>query len=98
MPAAAPRIDPRLVAALEFLDDARLPIAEVNRRIGEVALRYGMTKPSYEQIRVHVHTMRRIGSAPTTGQILLDIMFRARAPEELVDHLSGAGVRDLRAK
>ena len=98
MPAAAPRIDPRLVAAAELIDDASLPIAEVNRRVGEVALRYGLTKPSYEQIRVRVHTARRLGRAPTTGEILLDIMFRVRAPEDLVDHLSGVGVRDLRAK
>jgi len=92
MPVSAPRIDPRLVAALARLDDDRLPIAEVNRRLGDLALRFGFTKPSYEQVRVLVHATRSRAIGPTTGEVLLDIMLRARPPDALVEHLSGVGV------
>ena len=96
MPSAAPRIDSRLVAALGRLDDDRIPIAEVNRRVGEVALRFGLTKPSYEQVRTLVHRRRARSGGPTTGEVLLDIMLRTRPPDALVEHLSGVGVAHRR--
>lgn len=98
MPAAAPRIDSRLVAALAWIDNGRIPIAEVNRRVGLVAARFGLPKPSYEQIRVHVHTERRHGETPSAAEILLDIMVRARPPEALLEHVSGLGVAPRRPK
>ena len=52
MTSSAPRIDPRLVAALERLDDESLPYAEVARRLGRVAAELGLAQPSYEQVRV----------------------------------------------
>jgi hypothetical protein len=91
MTGSAPRIDSRLVAAVERLDDRRVPIAETNRRVGHVAAQLGLPKPSYEQVRVTVHDVRRRGRRPTTGDILLDIAFRLRPPTALGDHLAGTG-------
>jgi hypothetical protein len=87
--AAAPRIDSRLVAAVAWLDDQREPMAETNRRIGFLARDLGLTKPSYQQIRLLVKEHRRGRREPTAGQVLLDIAFRARPPEALIDYLAG---------
>jgi len=51
MPASAPRYDRRLVRAIRRLDDGSLPIAEVWRRVGEVAGRLGVPRPSYVHVR-----------------------------------------------
>jgi hypothetical protein len=89
MTAQAPRIDERLVGALSRLDDPTIPIAEVNRRVGFVAARLGLVKPSYQQVRVIVHELRRRERSPRLGEILLDIAFRVRPPSALEDYLSG---------
>lgn len=89
MVSQAPRIGALLLAGLERLDDASVPIAEVNRRIGALASHLGLARPSYEQIRILVHEHRRRGLAPTAGQILLDVAGRSRPPEALLELLSG---------
>jgi hypothetical protein len=88
MPAAAPRIDSRLVAALVRIDDPRRPIAETNRRLGSIAAELGLTKPSYEQVRVVLHALRRGVREPGVGTLLLDIAFRTRSPEQILDALT----------
>ncbi|HEY7003056.1 MAG TPA: hypothetical protein VH281_02145 [Gaiellaceae bacterium] len=85
----APRIDSRLVAAAERLDDPRVSIAETNRRVGMVAGELGLVRPSYEQVRCIVHLARRRGRRPTSGDVLLEIAFRSRPPTALLDHLTG---------
>src|SRR5947208_11675101 len=94
----APRIPQRLLSALARLDDVRLPIAEVNRRLGAEAERLGLPRPSYQRIRVLVHDLRRVRrrGQPSTASVLWEIAMRARPPEALLDHLSGVGVRPLR--
>lgn len=89
MTRAAPRIDSRLVAAIERLDDTTVPIAETNRRVGEVADVLDLPKPSYEQVRTLVHQTRRRGLRPGVGHALLDIAFRTRPPTALGDYLVG---------
>jgi hypothetical protein len=91
----APRLSPRLVAAVERIDNGRIPIAEVCRRVGSVAETIGAARPSYEEIRRTVHEVRRVRAQPTTAQILLDIDLRRRPPQALIDHLSGVGVPKL---
>jgi hypothetical protein len=86
----APRIDPRLVAALGRIDDPRRPIAETNRLPGRIAAELGFPKPSYEQVRVIVHALRRGMRDPDIGELLLDFMFRTRSPEEILELLTGA--------
>jgi hypothetical protein len=84
----APRIDSRLVAALERLDDRQAPIAETWRRLRIVAAELGLVKPSYEQVRCLVHEARRKGRRPTAADTLLDIAFRVRPPTALIDYLA----------
>ena len=47
----APRYDRRVIKALRRLDDPRQPIAETCRRVGQVAVRLGLTRPSYVHVR-----------------------------------------------
>ena len=89
----APRISPRLVEALVRLDDTRVPIAEVNRRLGREAERLGLPRPSYQRVRELVHQSRRLRRVrPTTASILVDVAFRVRPPTAILDHLAGTGV------
>lgn len=89
MTVSAPRVDSRLIAALEKLDKRGRPIAETNRRLGRIADRLGLTRPSYEQVRVLVHQIRRQRRGPSTGEVLLDIAFRTRPPHAIGEHLAG---------
>jgi len=78
---AAPRIDARLVAALDRLDDPRLPIAETHRSLGAVADRLGLPRPSYEQSRVLLHELRRHRAEPLTAELRVRLAIRvAPAP------------------
>jgi hypothetical protein len=86
--AAAPRIDERLVAALARLDDRTLPIAEINRRLGVVAEGLGLTRPSYQQVRVIVHQLRSRSRSPRIGETLLEISFRVKPPAAILDALA----------
>ena len=87
---SAPRIDLRLVAALARIDNQEHPIAETNRRLGVVAAELGLAKPSYEQVRVTVHGLRRGKLGPGIGELLLDFAFRTRSIEEILDVVTGA--------
>jgi hypothetical protein len=94
MCSTAARLGPRLLAELERIDDGRLPIAEVNRRLGEAADRLGLRRPSYERVRVVVHRLRRYPKAPSTGQVLFEIATRARSARALAE-LAVGDVRPL---
>jgi hypothetical protein len=97
MPAFAPRISWQLLEALVRLDDRTVPIAEVNRRLGREAWRFGLARPSYQRVRVLVHLSRRIGgNSQTTVATLFEVAVRARPPTALLDHVSGIGVQRLR--
>ncbi len=89
MTVSAPRIDSRLVAAIECLDDESVRIAETNRRVGEIAEALGLARPSYEQVRTIVHETRRLGPRVGPGQVLLEIAFRVRPPTAFGDYLAG---------
>ena len=92
----APTISPRLLEALVELDDRSVPIAEVSRRVGDEADRLGLTRPSYERIRVLVHESRRLRARPSTASILFDLATRARPPDAFLDHVAGVDVAPLR--
>ncbi|MDP9490823.1 MAG: hypothetical protein M3P42_01260 [Actinomycetota bacterium] len=95
MPRFAARMSPRLLETLVRTDDRSIPIAETCRRVGNEAERIGLTRPSYERVRLLVHESRRLRRGPSTASVLADVAFRVRAPEALVDHLSGVGVPEL---
>jgi len=93
--AFAPRIAPRLLVALDWIDDRSLPMAEVNRRLGAEAARLGLPRPSYQRVRVLVHKLRWMRRQPTTLGVLWDIAWRVRPPEAFLDQVSGVGVPRL---
>jgi hypothetical protein len=96
VPSFAPRISPRLLEALVKLDDRKVPIAEVNRRVGREAERLGLPRPSYQRVRVLVHQSRRVRArTPSTAAVLFEVAVRARPPEAFLDHVSGVGVKPL---
>jgi len=88
VPAAAPRIDERLVAALARLDQPGRPIAETHRRVGSVAEELGLSRPSYEQVRVVIHALRARSRGWEVGAALLDVVLRTRPPEALLKALA----------
>jgi hypothetical protein len=89
VPKCAPRLSPRLVAALERLDDGKLPIAELLRLVGAEADRLGLPRPSYERVRVLAHELRARRAEPTTGEVLWDVAWRVRPPDAITKHISG---------
>lgn len=91
---SAARISDRLYKRLVKLDDPSVPIAETYRRVAAEAERLGLTRPSYERIRVLVHQSRRWkrNRGPSTTSVLVDVAFRVRPPEAVLDHISGIGV------
>jgi hypothetical protein len=88
VPRAAPRLDSRLLAALVRLDKPGRVIADTHRSLGTVADELGLTRPSYQQTRVVVHLVRKHKRHPGVGDVLLDIAFRVRPPEALLDVLT----------
>ncbi len=95
--AFAPRLSPRLLEAIVRLDDPSVPIAEVSRRVGAAAAKLGVMRPSYERVRVLVHALRaaRRPRRPSTAAVLLDVAFRVRPPQAILEHVSGVGVPEL---
>jgi hypothetical protein len=89
VPKCAPRLSPRLVAALERFDDGKRPIAEVRRLVGAKAERLGLPRPSYERVRVLVHELRTRRAEPTTAEVLWDVATRVRPPDAVSKHISG---------
>jgi hypothetical protein len=90
----APRISPRLLAALVRLDDDSLPLAEIYRRVAAEAERLRLPRPSYQRIRVLLHESRRARRrrGPSTAQVLAEVAYQLRPPEAVGEHLSGVGV------
>jgi hypothetical protein len=85
-----------LLKALVRFDDRTVPIAEIYRRVAREADRLRLTRPSYQRIRVLLHQARRYRrNRPSTAQVLLEVSFRARPPDAVLDHLSGVGVPSL---
>jgi hypothetical protein len=84
---AAPRIDARLAAAVSNYDRRDRPIAETNRRVGELAELLGLPRPSYEQVRALVHAARNGRRAYGPAEAALDLSLRTRSPEAVVGAL-----------
>jgi hypothetical protein len=81
-----------LLAALVRLDDDRHPVAETNRRLGAFAEENGLTRPSYEQVRVNVRLVRLLRQRPTMSRVLVDVAFRVKPWDAILDHLAGTDV------
>jgi hypothetical protein len=82
----APRIPRRLLDEIERQSRRSVPIAEMNRCVGSVAARMGLPRPSYEQVRVLVHTARRLrrqGPIPVST-VALQVAFRVKPPDAIL--------------
>ena len=81
---------------LEREDDGSIPIAEIRRRVGAAADALGIARPSYERVRCLVHEARRRRAEPKLRDVVVDVAFRVRPPDAVVEHLSGvkAGARE----
>jgi hypothetical protein len=95
MPASAPRVSLRLVAKIERLASGDLSFAEITRRVGARAEQLGLTRPSYQTVRVLVTAARKLRARPSTLEVAADVAFRARSPMELLDHAEGLPIREL---
>ena len=85
----APRLAPRLLAALERFDDGKIPIAELRRLLGAEAERLGLPRPSYERVRVLTHELRAHRAESTTADVLWDVTWRVRPPDAINKHIAG---------
>lgn len=86
IPKQAPRIDRRLVAAVRRLDDSSAPIAETSRRVGALAERLGLFRPSYEQVRVLVHAERvRAEERRARMELVRCVYLGTRSPRALFE-------------
>ncbi len=77
MPASAPRLPQRLLDEIERRAGERVPIAEINRRVGRAASEMRLYKPSYEQVRVLVHEARglRRYARPSFATLLVELAY-----------------------
>jgi hypothetical protein len=81
----APRLSRWLLDEIERQSRRSVPIAEMNRSVGDAAAAAGLPRPSYEQVRVLVHAARRLHAhAPASVfTVALDVAFRIRPPEAI---------------
>ena len=83
------------MAEIERLARRDLSFAEVTRRVGTRAEQLGLSRPSYQTVRVLVTAARELRSGPSTLEVAVDVAFRARLPMDLFDHAAGLPVRGL---
>jgi hypothetical protein len=99
MTRSAARLGPALHELVDDLAARRdLPIAEMARRVGQMAEAHGTKRPSYERVRQLVRAARRRMSVaePSTAEVLWDVALRARPVEAVLDKAAGRPVPRLR--
>jgi len=90
MTTIAPRIPRSLLETIARLDNGRIPIAEINRRVGRDAETRGLTRPSYERVRELVHlerSIRRRHRGPSTVQLLIEAGAGIRSGPNVRDNI-----------
>jgi hypothetical protein len=104
MTASAPRYDPRLLEAIAALDEPGMPIAETVRRVGLVAERLDLTRPSYVHVRRYVVEHRRREAAARARrheirEILVEAYWDATLNRRFVDPYEiAARITEARAR
>lgn len=84
----ASHFSPRLLDEVDRLSEQRIPIAEINRRVGKKAQRLGVTKPSYERVRQLVHEARELQDGYVSAlQIFFDFATRPN-PSRTINQLN----------
>jgi hypothetical protein len=85
----APRLPARLRDEIARQSRRPVPIAEMNRRVGEVAVAMGLPRPSYERVRVLVHAAWR-SAAQAQARIVtfaVGVALRLRPPRVVLFRL-----------
>ena len=89
MYAASPRVDRRLLDAIDRVDDPAQPVAETYRRSRELSAELGLPRPSYESVRLHLHASRRRRERMRKKQeTLLDVVLY-QAPLQALHEMLG---------
>jgi hypothetical protein len=89
-------IDPPLRRYLERLArDRALPIAEINRRVGERSESSGGRRPSYAAVRLLVRAARLRQEEPSWLDLYLRVAYAHESPEIFVDKKLGLLDRHL---
>jgi hypothetical protein len=83
----APRISPRLVSFLDRLAARDLSAAEICRQVGDEAERLGLTRPSYQCVRLLVKEARRLPAGRSAGEALAGIAYPFKPPTILLPTL-----------
>jgi hypothetical protein len=90
MVASSVRTDIRVVRFIRRLEPRSASIAVVVRATGSFCEKSGLTRPSYEQIRLLVHEARdRRERRRAAIDLLVDVDLRRRPPEDLLYLLDG---------
>jgi hypothetical protein len=95
MPVSAPRLDPRLLQRLEYLERSDLSFAEIRRSLVVRARELGIPPPSYEHVR-RLAGRRRIEREITADirALALGVATGSRHPADLLVALKSAELRD----
>jgi hypothetical protein len=85
---------------LDRLDDGRLPIAEVARRLGAEAESRGRPRPSYERIRQLVRELRldRRDAGPSQLHLAVEVTTGLRSRDSFNREFDRAVARSRRRK
>lgn len=78
----------RLLDEIERRAFDRVPIAEINRRVGRAAAEMRLHKPSYQQVRVLVHEAREIRRCPrsSVATVALEVAYVPSTARRLLEH------------
>jgi hypothetical protein len=87
-PSAAPRIDPLLRRVIERAAGSS-SAAEVTRIAGAAAETFGLTRPSYQQVRVLARMAREQQERVSDLDVLVDIWWGARPATDLPNRWYG---------
>ena len=89
MARSAPRIAHELLVLLERIDDGKMPIAEICRRLKREAASRGLTQPSYERVRELVQLTRALKPrrGPSAIRIILETSGGYRGAADAMDNV-----------
>jgi hypothetical protein len=88
--AAAPRVERQFLKRLAKLDDRTVPMAETYRRARDLAQQMGITRPSYERVRLHLHAARaREEEHRRTRELIFQLAYNTRPADQVLAELLG---------
>jgi hypothetical protein len=82
-------LSPVLRDELVRLARTRATAAEITRALGDLAWREGSRRPSYARVHWLVACERSRIPEPTWTDVALDIAYRARTPDAVIDKAAG---------